>query len=276
MSGAVDLVISGGSIEGICDAVGFIKAITVDLGLSIASAAGASAGGVILGIYAAGNNISDIEKLVLDIDFSQWISVPSWWNVFKICRALRNGWLSDGSELEQYLANVTSNKLMKDSRIDLHIAGTDICNSQLHDFNKINDPNISLALAMRITCCVPGCFKPPLYDGTLWGDGSIRSHYPAELIPTSSRPFYGFLATHFIKKNEQMRNMEGIYGTISRIIDNTIDVNVRYSESIASRKPITVYHSGPSYHSWKLSKQQRKEMIENARITTVNRIKNGY
>ena len=50
----VDVVISGGSINGICDAVGFLKALTVDLGHTIVAGSASSAGGIILGAFASG------------------------------------------------------------------------------------------------------------------------------------------------------------------------------------------------------------------------------
>jgi predicted acylesterase/phospholipase RssA len=270
MGNAVDIVVSGGSMDGMCDATGFLKAITEDLGLSITSAAGASAGGVVLGIYAAGHSASEIEQLVINANFSEWIAIPSWWNIVRIYRALRCGWLSNGSNLDEYFNKITFGKTLRQSRIDLHLAGTDFCRSEIYDFNKTSDSEMPLALAMRITCCVPGCFKLPFYSGTYWADGSIRSHYPAEMIPQSERPFFGFLST--LRQNSIMKNFEGIYGTISRIIDSTIDINIRYSAAIAKRQPITIQRSDTLRHNWDISKEERIRLIEDARVATINRV----
>ena len=142
--------------------------------------------------------------------------------------------------------------------------------AKVRDFNKTSDPDMSLAMAMRISCSVPGCFKPPEYDGSVWYDGSIRSHYPAELVPFSDRPFYGFLASHV--NGGKLRSLSGPFGTFIKFIDNTLDINVRYSTQLALRRPITVFHTGAGDHGWKVSRHERSQMIEIARVATIQTI----
>ena len=270
MGKEVDVVISGGSVEGICDAVGFLKAITKDLGLKIASGAGTSAGAIILGAHAAGHSADEIEELVAHAKFSNWISLPKWYNFIRIGRVLKNGWLSDGENLLNYLGELTFHKRFRDVNFDLHLAGTDMNAAKVRDFNEISDPDMSLALAMRISCSVPGCFKPPEYDGSVWYDGSIRSHYPAELVPFSDRPFYGFLASHV--NGGKLRSLSGTFGTFLKLVDNSININVRYSTQMAQRRPITVFHTGEGDHGWKVSRHERTQMIEAARVATIQTI----
>lgn len=269
----IDIVVSGGAIDALCDSVGFIKALTSDLGFTISSAAGTSAGGVIIGAYAANKSIKEIEKLVLDTTFTNWINMPRWWNWIKIYKAIRYGYISDGQEISKCFNNITNNKLFKHSTIDLHLAGTDVGHHQVRGFNKVNDPDMPIALAMQITCCVPGCFKPPYYNGTIWYDGSIRSHYPVEILPISPRPLYGFLSAHTDQVEENMRSMSGIFGTLAQLADNTIDINVKYSTTVAKRQPLTVLHPGVHHgHDWGICKSDRVKMIEAARIATIKAI----
>lgn len=269
----IDIVVSGGAIDALCDSVGFIKALTSDLGFTISSAAGTSAGGVIIGAYAANKSVRDVEKLVLDTTFTDWIKIPKWWNWIKIYRAIRYGYISDGEDLGECFSEITGGKSFKQSSIDLHLAGTDVKHHQVRGFNRTSDPDMSIALAMQITCCVPGCFKPPLYNNTLWYDGSIRSHYPVEILPMSSRPLYGFLSAHTDQVEENMRSMSGIFGTIAALADNTIDINIKYSTAVAKRQPLTVLHPGVHHgHEWGISKSDRVRMIEAARVATIKAI----
>lgn len=273
MGKEVDVVISGGSIEGICDAVGFIKALTQDLGFTIASGAAASAGAVVLGVHAAGHDARSLEQTVLNAKFSQWISVPRWYNFIKIYKAMSNGWLSDGEAMYNYMGDLTLHKDFKDINMDLHIVGTDVQNSEVRDFNKSSDPDMSLATAMRISSAVPGCFKPPVYDNKEYLDGSIRSHYPAEMVPVSNRPFYGFLASHVGVVSQKMHSLKGLFGMVMKIVDNSLDINVRYSTQMAPRRPITVCHNGKdSTEGWKSTRSDRVRMIESARIATIEKI----
>lgn len=274
MTKEVDVVLSGGSIEGLCDAVGFIKAITKDLGFTIKSGAATSAGAIILGVHAAGHDVHSIEQTILNTKFSQWINVPKWYNFIKIYKTLSNGWLSDGEVLNSYLGDLTLHKKFKDIPMDLHIIGTDVQNGTARDFNVTTDKDMPIALAMRISASVPGCFKPPIYEDKEYLDGSIRSHYPAEAVPISDRPFYGFLATHIgaSKQRQRLRSLSGFFGTIMKLVDNSLDINVRYSAQMAQRRPITICHAGVNDSGWKITKSERAKMIETARVATIEKI----
>jgi predicted acylesterase/phospholipase RssA len=269
----IDIVISGGSVEGLCDAAGFIKALTKDLNFTIKTAAASSAGAIVLGALSAGRTIDEIEDIILNVKFTNWVSIPKWYNVIKICKAIKNGYLSDGESLYSYLSWLTKNKTFNEGLIELHVSGTDVNNGIARDFNSINDKDMTIATALRISSSVPGCFKPQTYDGKQWFDGSIRSHYPVEMVPMSDRPLYGFVASHFNTiKEQRIRSMSGFFGTIMKLIDNSLDINVRYSSTMAKRQPHTVYHTGNISHGWSISKEDRKKLIENARISTIRSI----
>ncbi|MEM3097473.1 MAG: patatin-like phospholipase family protein [Nitrososphaerales archaeon] len=268
----IDVVISGGSMDGICGATGFLKAITEDLRMNIVSAAGASAGGIILGAYAAGHSASEIEEIILKTKFSDFIRIPKWYNIISILSAIKNQYISDGTKLYDAFNKIVYGKTFSEIRIDLHIAGTDITRKYVRDFNRATDPNMPVALAMQITCTIPGCFKPVKYDGVTWYDGSIRSHYPVELVPNSERPFYGFLASHAESIETPMRSMNGIYGFIMTLIDNTLDMNVRYSTNLSKRQPITVKYDYSQNRGWRVSRSERAKLIELARVATLRRI----
>lgn len=268
----VDVVISGGSVEGLCDAAGFIKALINDLGFSIKSAAASSAGAIVVGALAAGRTPDEIEDIILNVKFTNWVSIPKWYNIIRIIKAIKNGYLSDGEDLENYLHWLTKGKKLSDSNIDLHIVGTDVNNGAARGFNSIDDPDMLMSLALRISSSVPGCFKSPTYDGKEWLDGSVRSHYPVEMLPMSTRPLYGFVASHFSSEESKIRSMSGFFGTIMKLINNSLDINVRYSSHLAKRQPHTIYHQGASHHSWSISREDRKKLIESARMSTIKSI----
>jgi predicted acylesterase/phospholipase RssA len=274
MSKEVDVVISGGSMDGICDAVGFLKAIVDDLGYTIRSAAGTSAGAIVLGTYAVGKSPSTLEKIVVDTPFVELIGPPRWWELRTIVKSIKRRWVNDGNKLHKYFELLVDYKTMQESHIDLHITGTDCDRGVLRDFNVNTDPGMSLATALRISCSIPGWFKPVEFDDTVWYDGSIRSHYPAELIPKSDRPLYGFLAS-YVNGEERPMKSRGVFDAVMRLVDNTLDANIRWSTNNSSKQPITVIHPGSGNHRWNLSAEDRSRLIENARIETLKTIRNA-
>ena len=64
---------------------------------------------------------AEIEKVVLETDFRSFVSVPSWWNVVGVLKALRRGWLSDGNALSRFLE---WEKAMRLQEADLRLQGS--------------------------------------------------------------------------------------------------------------------------------------------------------
>lgn len=269
MGAEVDVVISGGSIEGICDAIGFLKAITVDLGHKVVCAAGSSAGSIILGAYASGKPLDEIEELVVSTDISRLVSLPRWWQVITIYRALRRGWVSDAQLIEKLFSQMTYDKKFKDLTIDLHLAGSDLDRKELYDFNIMSDPDMTVAQAMRISCCIPGLFKPAEYNGSTFFDGSIRSYFPVELIPDSQRPLFGFVTNTVDDKLKT-----GLYGTLVGLINHSVDANIRKSLRMSRRRPSIVTHNGMHVGSteFNLPTSTKQKLIKLAHEATLTKL----
>lgn len=269
MGAEVDVVISGGSIEGVCDAIGFLKAITIDLGHKVVCAAGSSAGSIILGAFACGKPLYEIEDLVINTDISRLVSLPRWWQVFSIYRALKRGWVSDAELIEKLFSRMTYDKKFKDLQMDLHLTGSDLDRKELYDFNVMSDPEMSVAQAMRISCCIPGLFKPAEYNGSTFFDGSIRSYFPVEIVPNSERPLFGFVTNTVDDKLKT-----GLYGTLVGLINHSVDANIRKSLRMSSRRPQIVTHNGMHVGSteFKLSCATKQKLISLAHEATLAKL----
>lgn len=272
----VDVCISGGSVEGICTSVGFLKALISDLGFRIISASGNSAGGMILCIYAATREIYKVEEIILSTKFERYISIPSWWNVIQSWRVVRRGWLSNGKKLLKFLKKVTDNKSFDGVDLDLHIVGSNLSRNRLEIFNSSMYPEMPLAVAARITGSLPGGFKPVRYCSDTYWDGGPRRHYPIDCLPQSDRPLYGYL-TGKIKEADwkEVDKRPGIFGTIGGFIDDAIDANVKGSVSEVSRPHLTIPYDDVNVGTFDfaVSRDEKERLIEAARKKTVDMIK---
>lgn len=268
----IDVVISGGSIEGICDATGFLKALTVDLGHQIVSAAGASAGGIILAGYASGRPIEEIEKIVLSTDIGRLVKIPKLWQLIKIYKSFRRGWVCDGVALEGLMGCMTGYKTFNDSILDLHIAASDFTNSTLVDLCKEYDANMPLHRAMRITSCVPGLFKPVEYNDITWYDGSIRSYFPIELLPPSRRPTYGYVSQPLDSRS--LGDRLSTYGVLAGLVNHSVDANIRSSIRLSGKKPVLISHKDTHVgtYDFGISRSEKERLIEAARQATIRRL----
>lgn len=268
----IDVVISGGSIEGICDATGFLKALTVDLGHKVVSAAGASAGGIILAGFASGRPIEEIEKIVVGTDIGRLVKIPKIWQFWRIWKSFNRGWVSDGDALESLMGCMTGYKTMNDVQFDLHIAASDFTNNTLVDFCKAYDPTMPLHKAMRITSCVPGLFKPVEHNGSTWYDGSIRSYFPIELLPPSDRPTFGFVSQPLDARSISERL--STYGVLAGLVNHSVDANIRSSIRLSGRRPTLISHKDTHVgtYDFGISTAEKQRLIESARQATIRRL----
>lgn len=267
----IDIVISGGSIEGICNSIGFLKAIA-ERDHHIVAGAAASAGGIILGAYASGRPLGEIEKIILNTDISRLIKIPKIWQLIKIWKAFHRGWVSDGEALENFMGCMTGYKTFSDTTIDLHIAASDFTNSGLVDLCREYDINMPLHRAMRITSCVPGLFKPVAHNSIIWQDGSIRSYFPIELLPPSTRPVYGFISQSV--DSQTLSDKLNTYGVLAGLISHSVDSNVRNSIRLSGRKPILISHKDVhvSTYNFSISRSEKERLIEAARQATLKKL----
>lgn len=271
----VDLVISGGSVEGICTATGFLKAVVDDLKHKVVAAAGNSAGGVVLGCHAAGMTPTDIESFVMGLDFSRYASVPAWWNIPGLLRWFRRGWLSDGKEFEKLLQDLTHGKMFKDAKFDVHIVGSNYTKYKVDDFHRGTRPDMPLWKAMRITSCLPAAFKPVEFEGCLWYDGGVRRHYPVEHVPTSDRAFYGWLIGDLAPEASKPIDLRpGLVGVLTDYVDQSVDNTVQDAMKLATRKPVTVHYDDAYVGTmdFNITREEKARLIRKAHALTLAKL----
>ena len=271
----VDVVISGGAVEGVCTATGFLRAVVDDLGHKVVCGAANSAGALVLGAHAAGVTPKKIEKVVLETDFTRFVSKPRWWQLIRIWKVLRRGWLSDGKKLDTFLQELTEGKTFKDANFDVRLVGSNYTNYSWKAFHKGNLPNMPIWKAMRISSSLPGAFKPVWFGGALWCDGGVRRHYPVDLVPPSKRPFYGWLLGSTSSKPVKVDSRPGAVGTITDYIDQATDATIESSLDLAERKPITVEYDDAYVGTFDfgLPREEKERLINLARKMTVRKLR---
>ncbi|MBE18338.1 MAG: hypothetical protein CMH79_06210 [Nitrospinae bacterium] len=81
--------------------------------------------------------------------------------------------------------NITLKDFYKLTKINTYYKVVNITKGKIEYLNHIDNPNLSVSLAMMMTCCVPIVFSPIEYNGSSYIDGGVTGNFPTEKINKS-------------------------------------------------------------------------------------------
>src|SRR3954469_7647594 len=158
----IGLALSGGGARGIAH-VGVLRALE-DNNIPIDAIAGASAGSLIGGSYAAGLSIAQLEKMARGF---------RWRHTSRLSFS-RLGFQSNAG-LEKYLRTHLPATQFEDLKIPFAAMVTDLRKGELIVFRDQGD----MPFAIRASCCVPAFYEPVRdRDGRFLVDGGIVANLP--------------------------------------------------------------------------------------------------
>lgn len=190
----VGVVLSGGGAKGFAH-VGILKALE-KAGVQIDYIAGTSMGAIIGGLYASGYTADQIERIILETDFSSLLQdkTPRRSKTlfekksgedFALVLPINKGRVglpqavSKGQNVLNFLTNLLSpvDSISDFSKLPIPFfcIGTDLATGDEVVFNKG-----SLALALRASGSFPTLLSPVEIDGKLLIDGGIANNFPVD------------------------------------------------------------------------------------------------
>lgn len=212
-----DLVCEGGGVK-LGGLVGGIKALE-DEGFEFVTMAGASAGAIVTSFKAAGYSALELEQLVLDLNFkdfldgSKWLTLYNWfvnqgiykgdafYNFMKTKLAEKN--VHTFKDLIVYKENGYAETDYK-YRWKLKVIATDIRRNEMvvfpDDAEKYgqNPDELEVAQAVRASMSLPYFFRPIKMWDTWFIDGGATSNFPIWIFDANNstnirRPTLGIL-----------------------------------------------------------------------------------
>ena len=184
------LIFEGGGLAGIAH-LGVLQALGQESLNSVDTVAGSSAGAVIATLVAIKVPVKDMEKLVKDLDFNEYIPlIPK--NPLIAAensyRLMRQFGLIDSSLLynkfdsiiERYtLTNkITFKQLYSLTKIKLTLTATNISLGKTVYFNYILTPNMSVSKVLQMSISYPIVFTPIRYKHQYYIDGGVLANLP--------------------------------------------------------------------------------------------------
>lgn len=160
----IGLALGGGSVLGATH-IGVLKALEEN-NIKPDYIAGTSIGAIIGALYAFGKNSEEIEKIALDLGWTDISSI-----------SLSKYALLSNKKLGKLLIKNIGDVNIEDSKIPLSIVATDIETGKKVALKKGN-----LGRAVIASSCLPGVFVPEEIDDKLLIDGGVVENVPVKTV----------------------------------------------------------------------------------------------
>jgi len=180
----IALALGGGAARGFAH-VGVIKALEAQ-GIVPDIVVGTSAGAVVGALYAAGHNGFDLQRLVLQVEESQF---SDW--------ALPDRGVFKGEALQSFVNQAVGQSPLEKLGKLMAVVATDLQSGEAVVFRTGNT-----GMAVRASSSVPGVFQPVAINGREYVDGGLVSPVPVQAarslgadfviaVDISAKPQYG-------------------------------------------------------------------------------------
>lgn len=206
----IGLALSGGAARGIAH-VGILRALEEN-NIPIDAIAGASAGALIGGCYAAGLSIERLEEMA---------STFRWRHTSRLAFSLLG--LQSNAHMEKFLREHLPVTRFEDLKIPFAVMVTDLQKGKSIVFRDTGD----LPFAIRASCCVPALYKPVRdREGRYLIDGGIVKNLPishtrelgADLVIAVDVNFDG--VRFFDRPRTALGVLMHVFSAVERIVSN--------------------------------------------------------
>ncbi len=176
----------GGAIRGAAHA-GVIKALD-SLGIELTTLCGSSVGSMVAALYAVGYTAEELAEVFLSVNFELFRDISLG---FTQKFALSKGevfleWIRDLIEKkfygEAYLKGQCRRVTFSDIKKNLVIITTNMKDFSCREFSTYETPDFEIAMAVRISCCMPGLMRAVNLDDDLLVDGDLMKGKPMWLL----------------------------------------------------------------------------------------------
>ena len=172
----------GGAIRGAAH-VGVVKALD-ELGVCSNIIGGSSVGSIVAALYSVGYKYDELAEIFLSVNFELFRDISFGFNSkFALSKGeVFLDWIRELIEkkfyADKYDKDNNEHVKFKDVDKNLVIITTDIKNFKCCEFSKSKTPDFEIAMAVRISCCMPGLMRAVSLDDKLLVDGDLMKGKP--------------------------------------------------------------------------------------------------
>lgn len=215
----------GGAIRGAAHA-GVIKCFE-ELGIKPSILVGSSVGALVAMLYAVGYTSEELAEVFLSVNFELFRDISLGFNhKFALSKGeVFLNWLRELIEKKYYKEKYVEGKnepvKFSDLEKDLIIITTDMYTFKCKEFSTFETPDYEVAMAVRISCCMPGLMRAfnvgdkLLVDGDLMKGKPMWQHSP-NLADTNDRILEIRLEGEFLGTDEKVAEyVNGMYSCMT-------------------------------------------------------------
>ncbi len=172
----------GGAIRGAAH-VGVIRALE-KLGIELSTLAGSSVGSMVAALYAVGYTSQELAEVFLSVNFELFRDISLGFNnKFALSKGeVFLDWLRELIESkfygDNYLKGQCRRVTFKDLNKNLIIITTNMKDFSCREFSNFETPDFEIAMAVRISCCMPGLMRAVTLENELLVDGDLMKGMP--------------------------------------------------------------------------------------------------
>lgn len=169
--------IRGAALVGVLQAFERLKIIPTTL-------AGSSVGSLFAALYAVGYSSHELSEIFLSVNFELFRDISLGFNnKFALSKGeVFLDWLRELIERkyygEAYVKGQSKKVTFADIKRDLVIITTNMKDFSCKEFSNFETPDFEIALAVRISCCMPGLMRAVTLDDDLLVDGDLMKGKP--------------------------------------------------------------------------------------------------
>lgn len=198
------LVLTGGSLKGICAQTGLLMALD-EVGYKVDAIIGTSAGSLVGAMYAAGMSGQEIHDTIASMKKRDYWD-PDWWRLVLAPFSLFKGWhgLLKGKKLLNFLKRTMPVQNLEDCKIPMAICVTNVS----RESPQVKTEG-SIADWVRCSTSIPLTFRMHLVDGEYYVDGGAVNNNPLDelidLAPDLDRYIVG-TSLNVVKPEKDVNN----------------------------------------------------------------------
>jgi NTE family protein len=272
-----NLVIEGGGVLGIAY-LGALKELYEDQTINkIKCFAGSSIGAIVALILSIRCQYDRLSELILNLNLSEFKDRS--WIIPDIARFFNNFGFYKGDKLLSFIqdilkqnadnANITFKEIYDKYETKLVITGTNLSKGNVSYFSYEHTPDMSVALACRISASVPYFFQSVLYNKDYYVDGGILNNYPINVFDhESQQPNMKTLGLKLISEadiNMEKGNMAPITNlkNFSQNLINSVQSQSLkiYVKSDDWKRTVPIYTGNLSFLNFNLTNEEKLFLV---------------
>jgi len=205
------LVLSGGGIKGLA-LVGCLKGLEkIGILQKLNTFAGTSVGSLIIALFVMGYRPDELYVFIKKFNFGELKNI-------KVLNIFTSYGVDDGCKMQLMIekmicakgleVNITLRELYEKTNITLFMTTVCLNTCKAEYLTHTTHPNLPLAIAIRMSTCIPWFYRPIEYEGKMYIDGGCIDNYPIHLFSKNLDKVFGIYLVDSYSDNCVVNNIE--------------------------------------------------------------------